>query len=193
MAYRKTWAPSTTGPTTSYEALRPRRRRWKASVGDPTTKGDRHLRSNGRCAWQACCLLGPPPFFAWLNHTSPPRDRPGHVSDGGDIRGPSDSTGSRWPLGSRPPGARTPFVSNRAPRGGRSSFAAAPRAARDLRSTWQASHAGAWAGGDSSRKRGAKAEPSSSPPTPDRGWALPGQSPFNKRDRALSAKTLPPV
>ena len=32
-------------------ALRPRRRRRKASVGYPTTKGESHLRSNGRCAY----------------------------------------------------------------------------------------------------------------------------------------------
>ena len=40
-----------TGPIKLCVALRPRRRRRKASVGNPTTKGESHLRSNGRCAY----------------------------------------------------------------------------------------------------------------------------------------------
>ena len=45
-------------------ALRPRRRRRKASVGYPTTKGESHLRSNGRRAILGMLSMGPPPFHA---------------------------------------------------------------------------------------------------------------------------------
>ena len=51
-----------TASKSSKLALRPRRRRRKACVGDPTTKGERHLRSYGRRAYWANCLSGPPPF-----------------------------------------------------------------------------------------------------------------------------------